>query len=208
MGALAARALRARGARPLPEMVRLPPGRDAEAIVRDMKERFSQLRLSFETVAERKRNLGQAIEHLDGFLSLVGFVALVLAGSGGERAPRLHPRQDNNGGRPALLGASARQSFAVYLVQGSPSVSRAPALAGRSASRSRRPCRPCEGDPSLDIDFFVSWPALARGMGAGIVICLLFSLLPLVSVRRVPPLAACAPRSPSARPCRPIRGAW
>jgi hypothetical protein len=36
--------------------------RDADLVVREMKERFPMLRLSFETVGERKRNLGQAVD--------------------------------------------------------------------------------------------------------------------------------------------------
>ena len=36
-------------------MVRLPAGGDADLVVREMKERFPTLRLSFETVGERKR---------------------------------------------------------------------------------------------------------------------------------------------------------
>ena len=174
------------------EMVRLPPGRDAEAIVRDMKERFSQLRLSFETVAERKRNLGQAIEHLDGFLSLVGFVALVLGGIGVASALHAYIRDKiTTVAVLRCLGASARQSFAVYLVQGF-ALGLAGACLGGALGVAVQTALPAlvKGILPLDIDFFVSWPALARGMGAGIVICLLFSLLPLVSVRRVPPLAA------------------
>jgi len=40
------------------------------------------------------------------------------------------------------------------------------------------------------VAFFISWPAVARGMGAGLVICLLFTLLPLLAVRKVSPLVA------------------
>jgi len=160
--------------------------------VRDMKERFSQLRLSFETVAERKRNLGQAIEHLDGFLSLVGFVALVLGGIGVASALHAYIRDKiTTVAVLRCLGASARQSFAVYLVQGF-ALGLAGACLGGALGVAVQTALPAlvKGILPLDIDFFVSWPALARGMGAGIVICLLFSLLPLVSVRRVPPLAA------------------
>jgi putative ABC transport system permease protein len=173
-------------------MVKLPPGRDADAIVRDMKDRFSQLRLSFETVAERKRNLGQAIEHLDGFLSLVGFVALVLGGIGVASALHAYIREKiTTVAVLRCLGASARQSFAVYLAQGF-ALGLAGACVGGALGVAVQTTLPAlvKGVLPIDIDFFVSWTALARGMGAGIVICLLFSLLPLIAVRRVPPLAA------------------
>jgi putative ABC transport system permease protein len=42
----------------------------------------------------------------------------------------------------------------------------------------------------FEVRFFIAWPAVARGMGAGLVICLLFTLLPLLAVRKVSPLVA------------------
>ena len=173
-------------------MVRLPAGRDPDAVVKDMKARFPSQRLSFETVEERRRNLGQALAHLDAFLSLVGFVALVLGGIGVSSALHAHIREKI----PTVavlrcLGASARQSFAVYVVQGL-GLGLAGACAGGALGVAVQMVLPvlARGMLPVDVDFFVSWPALLRGTGAGVVICLLFSLLPLLSVRRIPPLAA------------------
>jgi putative ABC transport system permease protein len=173
-------------------MVRLPAGRDADAVVRDMKDKFPQLRLSFETVAERKRNLGQAVSHLDGFLSLVGFVALILGGIG--VASALHAYIKEKIATVAVLrclGASSTQAFAVYLTQGF-ALGLAGACAGGALGVAVQMALPAlfRGVLPIDVDFFVSWAALARGMGAGVVICLLFSVLPLLAVRRIPPLAA------------------
>jgi putative ABC transport system permease protein len=173
-------------------MVRLPAGRDPDAVVRDMKEKFPSLRLSFETVEERKRNLGQALNHLDGFLSLVGFVALVLGGIGVSSALHAYIREKI----PTVavlrcLGASARQSFSVYVVQGL-ALGLAGACAGGVLGVAVQMGLPAlvRGMLPIDVNFFVSWPALLRGTGAGVVICLLFSLFPLLAVRRIPPLAA------------------
>ena len=173
-------------------MVRLPAGRDPDAVVRDMREKFPALRLSFETVEERKRNLGQALAHLDGFLSLVGFVALVLGGIGVSSALHAYIREKI----PTVavlrcLGASARQSFAVYVAQGL-ALGLAGACAGGALGVAVQKGLPLlfRGVLPIEIDFFVSWPALLRGTGAGVVICLLFSLFPLLAVRRIPPLAA------------------
>jgi putative ABC transport system permease protein len=173
-------------------MVELPEGRDADAVVRDMKERFPEVRLSFETVEERKRNLGQALAHLDGFLSLVGFVALVLGGIGVASALHAYVREKvSTVAVLRCLGASARQAFAVYLVQGL-ALGLAGACAGGALGVAVQRGLPAlaKGVLPIDVNFFVSWPALLRGTGAGIVICLLFSLLPLLSIRRISPLAA------------------
>ncbi len=173
-------------------MATLPAGRDPDLVVRQMKVQFPQLRLSFETVAERKRNLGQAVSHLDGFLSLVGFVALVLGGIGVASALHAYIREKiSTVAVLRCLGASARQSFSVYLAQGL-GLGLAGALAGGALGVGVQMALPAlfKGVLPIDVDFFVSWPSLLRGMGAGVVICLLFSLLPLLSVRRIPPLAA------------------
>jgi putative ABC transport system permease protein len=173
-------------------MLRLPEKADADAIAKDMKVKFPLLRLSFDTVAERKRNLGQAISHLDGFLSLVGFVALVLGGIGVASALHAYIRQKiSTVAILRCLGASARQSFSVYLIQGF-ALGIAGALAGGLVGVAVQRALPLlfRGVLPINIDFFISWPALMRGMGAGVVICLLFSILPLLAVRRIPPLAA------------------
>ena len=173
-------------------MVRLPAGRDADAVVTEMKAKFPALRLSFETVEERKRNLGQALNHLDGFLSLVGFVALVLGGIG--VASALHAYIRGKMATVAVLrclGASAGQGFSVYIVQGL-ALGLAGGLVGGALGVAVQRGLPVlvRGLLPIDIDFFLSWPDVLRGTGAGIVICLLFSLLPLLAVRRIPPLAA------------------
>jgi putative ABC transport system permease protein len=42
----------------------------------------------------------------------------------------------------------------------------------------------------MKVEFAIYWDAVLRGIGLGFGFCLLFSLLPLLPVRRVPPLAA------------------
>jgi putative ABC transport system permease protein len=193
MGSLAATGLSGSGALArYRAMVRLPAGRDPDAIVRDMREKFPTLRLSFETVEERKRNLGQALAHLDSFLSLVGFVALVLGGIGVSSALHAYIREKiATVAVLRCLGASARQSFSVYVVQGL-ALGLAGACAGGALGVAVQMGLPVlvRGVLPIDVDFFLSWPALLRGTGAGVVICLLFSLFPLLAVRRIPPLAA------------------
>jgi putative ABC transport system permease protein len=173
-------------------MVRLPASRAADAVVIDMKARFPAMRLSFDTVKERKRNLGQALNHLDGFLSLVGFVALVLGGIG--VASALHAYIRGKIATVAVLrclGASGAQGLSIYVLQGL-ALGIVGGCVGGALGVAVQMGLPSlvHGMLPIDINFFISWPDVLRGTGAGMVICLLFSLLPLVSVRRIPPLAA------------------
>ena len=173
-------------------LVKLPAGRDAEIIEREMRARFLGERLQFSTVAERKRNLGAALTNIEGFLNLVGFVALFLGAIGVASAIHVYVRQKiNTVAVLRCLGASAWQSFAVYVVQGL-ALGVFGAVLGAGLGLGLQLLLPVllKGMLPFDVSFFISWAAVGRGMGAGLVICFLFTLLPLLAVRRVSPLVA------------------
>ncbi|MGH7957193.1 MAG: ABC transporter permease [Opitutaceae bacterium] len=173
-------------------MLKLPPGRSPEIIERDMRMQFRSEGLGYDTVAERKRDLGRALDNIENFLGLVGFVALFLGAIGVASAIHVYVRQKI----PTVailrcLGASARQSFGVYLVQGI-ALGLFGAVVGAALGVAVQVALPHVMADVLpfEVQFFIAWPAVARGMGAGLVICLLFTLLPLLAVRRVSPLVA------------------
>jgi len=171
---------------------RLPATTDPEQLVKDMKEKFRKLHWQFATVEERKRDLGQVLKDTYSFISLVGFVALFLGAVGVASAMHVYIRQKlTTVAVLRCLGASARTSFAVYLVQGA-GVGLIGALLGAALGVSVQLVLPAVMKDFLPfaVDFFVSWPAVGKGALAGLVICLLFTLLPLLTVRRVSPLLA------------------
>ena len=173
-------------------LVKLPAGRDAEMIEREMRVRFLGERLQYSTVAERKRNLGAALTNIEGFLNLVGFVALFLGAIGVASAIHVYVRQKiNTVAVLRCLGASAWQSFSVYVVQGL-ALGVFGAVLGAGLGLGLQLLLPVllKGMLPFDVNFFISWAAVGRGMGAGLVICFLFTLLPLLAVRRVSPLVA------------------
>jgi putative ABC transport system permease protein len=173
-------------------LVKLPAGRDAEIIEREMRVRFLGERLQYSTVAERKRNLGAALTNIEGFLNLVGFVALFLGAIGVASAIHVYVRQKiNTVAVLRCLGASAWQSFSVYVVQGL-ALGVFGAVLGAGLGLGLQLLLPVllKGMLPFDVNFFISWAAVGRGMGAGLVICFLFTLLPLLAVRRVSPLVA------------------
>jgi putative ABC transport system permease protein len=184
--------------------LKLPPEIDPLAVEREMRMKFVTERMAYDTVEERKRDLGRALENVYAFLSLVGFVALFLGAIGVASAMHVYIRQKiSTVAVLRCLGASARQSFSVYLVQGL-GLGLLGATLGALLGIAVQLALPqaMAGVLPFDVDFFISWPAVARGMGAGLVICLLFTLLPLLTVRRVSPLVALrsAFAEPSDRP--------
>jgi putative ABC transport system permease protein len=172
--------------------LKLPPDRDVEALVQELREKYRGQRLRFSTVEERKRDLGENLKNVYSFLSLVGFVALFLGAVGVASAMHVYVRQKI--GTVAVLrclGASARASFAIYLVQGF-FLGVIGAAIGAAVGVGVQIILPAVLKDFLpfQVELFVSWPAVARGALAGLVICLLFTLLPLLTVRRVSPLLA------------------
>ncbi len=173
-------------------MLKLPPEQTPDAVERGMRGQFRGEGFGFDTVAERKRNLGRVLDNIENFLGLVGFVALFLGAIGVASAIHVYVQQKI----PTVailrcLGATARQSFGVYLVQGV-ALGIFGAITGAALGVAVQVALPhlLADVLPFEVRFFVAWPAVARGMGAGLVICLLFTLLPLLAVRRVSPLVA------------------
>lgn len=168
------------------------PDRDVEALVRDLRARFRDAQLGFDTVENRKRDLGRALDNVESFLNLVGFIALLLGAIGVASAMQVYVQQKvATIAVLRCLGATAWRAFAVYLVQGlglgvfgaglGAGLGLAVQLALPAIFRSFLP---------IDAGVFISWRAVAGGLGAGLLICLLFTLLPLLAIRRVAPLRA------------------
>jgi putative ABC transport system permease protein len=170
--------------------VKLAPERDTNAIAKDLADRFPDAKLSFATAAERRRELEKALPNIDRFLSLVGFVALLLGSVGVASSLQVYVSQKlATVAVLRCLGASVQQSFLVYLVQGL-ALGVVGAGLGAVAGVALQWIVPfvLRDLIPLRIDFFLVWAAIGRGVAAGLIMSLLFSLAPLLEVRRVSPL--------------------
>lgn len=169
-----------------------PAGTGISELVTRRKPEFDQLRLSSDTVKQRQENLGRSMENLTNFLSLVGFIALLLGGVGVASAIHTHVKQK----LPSVavlrcLGATDAQTFAIYLAQamaiGSIGASGGAALG--VVVQIGLPRVLADFLP-LPVDFGIAWGAVLESMVAGFGICVLFALLPLLAVRSISPLVA------------------
>jgi putative ABC transport system permease protein len=170
--------------------------RDAEALRAELQPRLraegAREGVDVDSVQETARNWEGGLEDLYRFLSLVGFVALILGSLGVASAVHVYVRR-----RVAsiavlrCLGASAGRTFRIYLVQ----------AAGMGLAGAGLGCLAGLGVQLLvpelladflpvEVAFAVSWRALALGMGIGVGVTLLFALQPLLAVRRVSPMRA------------------
>ncbi len=151
---------------------------------------LEQNNLSYDTVESQKRDTGRAFQDLTRFLSLVGFIALLLGCVGVASAIHIYVREK----LPSVailrcLGVKAREAFLIYLLQiaGIGLVgSVIGALAG-TVVQQFLPWVLADFLP-LDVPSAISWPSIAQGIVLGVIISVLFALLPLLSIRKISPL--------------------
>jgi len=169
-----------------------PPGTDVEKMVAAIQPRLDHFHFGAETVETRKRDLGQAMDNLYHFLNLTALIALLLGGIGVASAVHVHVQQKL--GTVAILrclGGSISQTFAIYLAQGV-ALGLMGALCGAALGvmvQTALPRMLADFIP-FAFRFQTSWLAIGRAAGMGFCLSFLFSLLPLLTVRRVSPLAA------------------
>ena len=149
-------------------------------------------RVRFDTVEERKRQLGRSLGHLNRFLNLTGFVALLLGAVGTASAIRVHVKEKlATIAVLRCLGSSVKQTFVIYLIQ-TVALGLVGTLCGTALGLIVQYLLPSavSGVVPFEIAVSVAWPAVFQAMGIGFGVSFLFALAPLLSVRNVTPLVA------------------
>lgn len=162
-----------------------------EAAVSQVKPLVKKYGHTSETVEDRKNNLGEGFENLYRFFNLLAFIALILGCIGVASSVHIYVREKRE--MVAVLrciGTSGWQAFNIFFVQ---TVvlgiigSTLGVLLGLGIQFALPPLLK-EFIP-LDLDLHIAWSAVVEGLLLGLMISLLFSVLPLVAVRFVPPLS-------------------
>ena len=172
--------------------VRLPATASPEALARRFRPALLPERVRVRTVAEDQRNLNDALGRLTGYLGLVALIALLLGGIGVASGVVVFIRQRlDTIAVLRCLGASARRVLAVYAAEAA-AMGLAGSVAGAALGVLAQRQLPglLAGLLPVDVRTAVSLRAVALGLGMGVWVALVFALLPLLAVRRVPPLAA------------------
>jgi putative ABC transport system permease protein len=172
--------------------VRLPQGASPQALADRYRPRLLPERVRVRTVAEDQANLNDALGRLTGYLGLVALIALLLGGIGVASGVVVFIRQRlDTIAVLRCLGASARRVLAVYATEAA-AMGLAGSVAGAALGVLAQRLLPglLAGLLPVDVAPVVSPRAVALGLGLGLWVALVFALLPLLAVRRVPPLAA------------------
>jgi Predicted ABC-type transport system involved in lysophospholipase L1 biosynthesis, permease component len=163
---------------------------DVDAVVRDLESKLDQESMDYDTVEERKRNTGRSFEDFTQFLSLISFVALLLGCIGVASAIHIYIREKISSiAILRCLGVNSTQAFFIYLIQIA-GIGLLGSVLGAILGTLIQQILPTVLQDFLPVDVAVavSWKAIAQGLALGLVISILFALLPLVSVRKVSPL--------------------
>ena len=172
--------------------VRLPPDASPQTLADRFRPRLLPERVRVRTVAEDQENLNDALGRLTGYLGLVALIALLLGGIGVASGVVVFIRQRlDTIAVLRCLGASARRVLAVYAAEAA-AMGLAGSAAGAALGVLAQRLLPglLAGLLPVDVRPVVSPRAVALGLGMGLWVALAFALLPLLAVRRVPPLAA------------------
>ncbi len=154
---------------------------------RDLK---SQSLLTVRSYKYSQDQISQSLAQVEDYLSLIGLVILVLGGIGISSVTRVFVQQKMKtiailkclGGRNArVLGAYLGQVLALGLLG---------SLMGLVLARIAAALLPIYFADSLpfNVEFGLTWQAALQGLGIGLLISLLFSLVPLLDIRQIKPI--------------------
>ena len=138
--------------------------------------------LDWDTVEDRKRGLERSLGNLYRFLNLSGFIALILGSIGVASAIHTYIKQKMNIiAVLRCLGASALQTFLIYIIQAI-SLGILGAAIGVVLSFLILFIIPplIQDFVPFELSVSLSWIPVVQGMGIGVLMSFLFSLLPLL----------------------------
>ncbi|MEJ8756552.1 FtsX-like permease family protein [Pontibacter sp. H259] len=169
---------------------KLPAKTDADLLVKKLEPRLEEEGVAFDTVKSRQESTGKAYSDLASFLALVGFVALLLGCVGVASAVHVYIREKlATIGVLRCIGVSGRQAFLIYLFQVM-AMGLIGAILGAILGSLIQLYLPqlFKAFLPVEVNVSVSWSAIAEGIGIGVLVSVLFALLPLLSIRNVSPI--------------------
>lgn len=146
--------------------------------------------MRYDTIESRKENTGRNFGDLSKFLSLVGFVALLLGCVGVASAVHIYVREKIASiAIMRCLGVKASEAFLIYLIQ-IVGIGLIGSVTGAILGTAIQHLLPLIFKDFLPftISVQISWMAIGQGILLGVIISILFALLPLISVRNISPL--------------------
>ena len=169
---------------------KLPADFDADQWKRERRETYRRENMRIETISDRKENLNQAFSSLNYFLNLVALVSLLLGCIGVASSVFIYLKSKISSIAVfRCLGMAGIQAFLIYFIQililGMISV-----ILGTILGSLIQVSLPVVLSDLLpfEVQMRLSWPSIWQGLVIGLIITILFALVPLLSVRKISPL--------------------
>lgn len=163
---------------------------DVDKLAEKLDAKLDKSNFHYETIETRKQNTGRAFSDLNRFLSLVGFIALLLGCIGVASSTQIYVREKVASiAILRCLGVKASEAFLIFLIQIA-GVGFIGSIIGAALGAVVQQVLPLVLKDFLpfSISVSVSWMALGQGVVLGIIISVLFALLPLINIRNISPL--------------------
>ena len=164
---------------------------DPEGLVATLRPMIRKFGHRYETAESQKEDLGEAVTNVYLFFNMLSFIALILGSIGVASAVHIYTKEKHpDVAVLRCMGATGNQPFIMYLVQilifgffGS--------FIGATVGLGIQFLLPVffENMLPVNIDVSIQWIPFVQGLLLGLIIAIIFSLLPLINVRYVPPLA-------------------
>ncbi|MXV51249.1 FtsX-like permease family protein [Pedobacter sp. HMF7647] len=169
---------------------KFPKDVDVNAMVKKLDPKFEKQELNYDTIQTRKENTGKSFSDLTDFLALVGFIALLLGCIGVASSVHIYMREKlTTVAVLRCMGVSSRQAFLIYLIQ-ILGIGFIGSVTGALLGTIIQQILPVVLKDFLPVEISsaISWLAVGQGILLGMLISVLFALLPLLSVRKISPL--------------------
>lgn len=167
-----------------------PSNVESHPLAEALDDRFENEGLDAESVQMRKEQTGRSFGDLTKFLSLVGFVALLLGCIGVSSAVQIYIREKISSiAILRCLGVSGTQAFLIFMIQ-IIGIGFLGSIIGAVLGVLVQQLIPIVLQEFLpvEVDVAISWFSIIMGIVLGVLVSILFALLPLVTIKGVSPL--------------------
>lgn len=169
---------------------RFPQTVKVEQLAKKIDPELETEELNYDTILSKKEDTGRSFADLTQFLALVGFIALLLGCIGVASAVHIYVKEKLNAiAVLRCLGVSSKQAFLIFLVQIA-GIGFIGSVLGAALGTLIQQVLPTVFKDFLPIEITsnFSWLAILQGVFLGVLISILFALLPLISIRNISPL--------------------
>ncbi len=169
-------------------LLRVPDDR-IDSLTRDLQSELRPQFVRVRSYRDRQEQIGEDFLRAENYLSLVGLVIVVLGGIAVSSVTRVFVRQKIKSiAVMKCVGGTSRQILSVYLVQAL-TLGLLGSLAGIAFAAIAIAAIPRDLNQigTLTVPYGLSWSAVLQGLGIGVLVSLLFSMVPLLEVRQVKP---------------------